>query len=1103
MAVDLKLGDRLAIIRDGVKKGQTPQQAMQQYQINKDGGYNNWKNQFKQSTGVDPDQDDTYNYEQFFKENPEAAKQLLQGKVSPEILEMYKTPQAIQREKQVQQQRQKGSINSLMDYSQYEKLINDYMNKSVNVSAYGGNINMFAGGGEAMPISESASTTNKDDNEITEHERFTRTELEPKEWRSQRLPDFIELTPEELQDIKNYVLEMAYKEDTNRPFRIFNIPKEVIVKYHPELENVSMQNPGFYIYEDEYQDALKNGKKYLRLKWLRQSSKEGKLYDEWKKQRKMLYLYDTNRNYANFTDGDTLELEDNAEKNYNLLPNVVVIYDKGTQQQILPQEEPEELEIEPIRSGSVAIEPDITKIVQIEDKKLPPLTPTENTQKYIDMSGTTGEELKAFNNNPLNTEGVPGGSSFGNSADGTRIPDVFNLYGNYNYNVPYEDFSTYQPEGYQYQPWNIYNLPPSGYVDIPNWNVQQIQDNGDNDKFLNFLNMLANIPQKSDNTDQLMTLLMQPKDYFADPYAGEHYTNTTNFYDVYNNDPYTKIQRESNGTPLYKSGGKINKFETGGNTTQIEENVYSPFTINGITYGIIPNQIADTSKGQSDLEGNDVVGKPPVYVKYNSQKKKWENTTMAKDANNIRMYENRPKESGTIQAISEDGETLYGTLPDLIVGSIDNKDSLPATYDEKAKSAGAYDPYNNPSISAQLNNLFNSDPVIKEQRRRIFDARLKQYNASDFLNTIIPMHLISPTNYVGAIGEAARGNANFFQNVLSGRNRGLFSLSDDLYNWSIDHPYISTGINIIGDMALGAAVAKPFIDWRNPNSLWSQNIRTSFANDKIPFAYILKDSDNIMPYIKGTYATLKGKRIPLENRLQKAIDRSGVFDSDLFGEIPRALPNETYQQYLKRTGLPHSTEIERWYNRQGMWNQYLGVGDESHNLNMSINNRSENYIRKSDGTYDINLTKEEEANFLTPKGNSKVGDDYRYITYDYDIGNHANVGAQLAYDDGKLVSVLNDPFDLHPVQAITKHLPKSFKWLEKYIPSPEVSSILPAGAEPVTFKHIIPIEENGFTGFVWDNGQIIRPILREEAKDIINNGSFLTTDIPTITKATR
>jgi len=41
----------------------------------------------------------------------------------------------------------------------------------------------------------------------------------------------------------------------------------------------------------------------------------------------------------------------------------------------------------------------------------------------------------------------------------------------------------------------------------------------------------------------------------------------------------------------------------------------------------------------------------------------------------------------------------------------------------------------------------------------------------------------------------------------------------------------------------------------------------------------------------------------------------------------------------------------------------LGVGDESHNLNMSINGRSENYIRKPDGTYDINLTKEEEANF--------------------------------------------------------------------------------------------------------------------------------------------
>jgi len=100
---------------------------------------------------------------------------------------------------------------------------------------------------------------------------------------------------------------------------------------------------------------------------------------------------------------------------------------------------------------------------------------------------------------------------------------------------------------------------------------------------------LAGYGRDNSLRDELMKKLFEPRDYFADPYAGEHYTNTANFYDAYNNDPYTKIQRESNGTPLYKSGGRINKFEIGGNKTQIEENIYSPFTINGITYGIIPN----------------------------------------------------------------------------------------------------------------------------------------------------------------------------------------------------------------------------------------------------------------------------------------------------------------------------------------------------------------------------------------------------------------------------------------------------------------------------------------------------------------------------------
>jgi hypothetical protein len=72
---------------------------------------------------------------------------------------------------------------------------------------------------------------------------------------------------------------------------------------------------------------------------------------------------------------------------------------------------------------------------------------------------------------------------------------------------------------------------------------------------------------------------------------------------------------------------------------------------------------------------------------------------------------------------------------------------------------------------------------------------------------------------------------------------------------------------MVGDMALGAVAAKPFIDWRNPNSLWSRNIRTDFANNKVPFSYVLKDKENILPYFRGTWATITGKEIPLQNRL--------------------------------------------------------------------------------------------------------------------------------------------------------------------------------------------------------------------------------------------
>ena len=242
MAVNLKLGDRLAIIRDGVKKGYTPQEAMQQYQINKDGGYNNWKNQFKQTTGINPDQDDTYNYEQFFKENPEAAKQLIQGKVSPDILQMYKTPQAIQREKQIQQQK-RNNINSLMDYSQYEKLINDYMNKSVNIQSCGGPINIYAEG-----------TQNLNTNTTTE------VGLTPSQWRTTKSPDTIQVTPEELKSFKRVLMNIPKNiQDVPEDYRnlpqntrFIQVPWEFIESISPDSKRPASDSEftTYYIQED-------------------------------------------------------------------------------------------------------------------------------------------------------------------------------------------------------------------------------------------------------------------------------------------------------------------------------------------------------------------------------------------------------------------------------------------------------------------------------------------------------------------------------------------------------------------------------------------------------------------------------------------------------------------------------------------------------------------------------------------------------------------------------------------------------------------------------------------------------------------------------------
>lgn len=216
--------------------------------------------------------------------------------------------------------------------------------------------------------------------------------------------------------------------------------------------------------------------------------------------------------------------------------------------------------------------------------------------------------------------------------------------------------------------------------------------------------------------------------------------------------------------------------------------------------------------------------------------------------------------------------------------------------------------------------------------------------------------------------------------------------------------------------------------WNNPNSLLSRNIRTAFANDKAPYDYIISDPQNILPYIKGAYNTIKGKEIPLK---------------------PFSIPYN-----MEDVGLN--------LNRYKAWRKYLGVGNDEENLRMvsGINtpNRGK-YIKQKDGTYDYTFTPDEEVMLLPTDA---LNNEYRFskkndgsfLTSDFVIGNHGNVGGKLKYNDnGKVVAIIEDPWDLNPFR---KYIPKK---LRPYLDL-EMSKFLPAGAKPFTLKHTIPITDH-------------------------------------------
>lgn len=224
---------------------------------------------------------------------------------------------------------------------------------------------------------------------------------------------------------------------------------------------------------------------------------------------------------------------------------------------------------------------------------------------------------------------------------------------------------------------------------------------------------------------------------------------------------------------LAAKGGFVNILKGGGPTyipDQYAQYVTNPFTYGGIDYAYLPSQYKN-EKGVSDMYGKHLdTPYKYVYVRKDPKSGKWMYSEVDRDAANIRAYHQ---------------------------GSTQNSAEEISTWDENAPAASAYDA-NNPLIQYNIESQLRRDPVYKEIQDRWLSQRLSSYTPYNFLTTMIPTHLVDPMNYLGAAGEYFRGNDNFFLNALSGNNKGMFSLSDNLSNWAEEHPYLSAGANLLG-----------------------------------------------------------------------------------------------------------------------------------------------------------------------------------------------------------------------------------------------------------------------------------------------------------------
>ena len=133
-------------------------------------------------------------------------------------------------------------------------------------------------------------------------------------------------------------------------------------------------------------------------------------------------------------------------------------------------------------------------------------------------------------------------------------------------------------------------------------------------------------------------------------------------------------------------------------------------------------------------------------------------------------------------------------------------------------SAGAFARYNSLANTQMINQWKNQDNTLIKKATRNIEGP----SSYDLANAVLggALNLMSPTNDIGGIVGGFRKNQSFMgaaHNTLFGvdpiepeksGNYGLLELNNKTANWASKHPYITSGINTIGDSAILGGLSK-------------------------------------------------------------------------------------------------------------------------------------------------------------------------------------------------------------------------------------------------------------------------------------------------------